>query len=106
MREDYGLQSPHYEAVANKTKQNMGRLPAYLYYHHGHSNDLRPNDIRPNYIRSNDIRSNDIRPNYIRSNDIRPNDIRSNDLRSNDLRVSPVVHTCRSENKFRNRFDI
>ena len=81
MREDYGLQSPHYEAVANKTKQNMGRLPAYLYYHHGHSNDLRPNDIRPN-------------------------DIRSNDLRSNDLRVSPVVHTCRSENKFRNRFDI
>ena len=81
MREDYGLQSPHYEAVANKTKQNMGRLPAYLYYHHGHSNDLRPNDIR--------------------SNDIRPNDIRSN-----DLRVSPLVHTCRSENKFRNRFDI
>ena len=96
MREDYGLQSPHYEAVANKTKQNMGRLPAYLYYHHGHSNDLRPNDIR----------SNDIRPNDIRSNDIRPNDIRSNDLRSNDLRVSPLVHTCRSENKFRNRFDI
>ena len=96
MREDYGLQSPHYEAVANKTKQNMGRLPAYLYYHHGHSNDLRPNDIR----------SNDIRPNDIRSNDIRSNDIRSNDLRSNDLRVSPLVHTCRSENKFRNRFDI
>ena len=91
MREDYGLQSPHYEAVANKTKQNMGRLPAYLYYHHGHSNDLRPNDIRPNDIRSNDIRSNDIR---------------SNDIRSNDLRVSPLVHTCRSENKFRNRFDI
>ena len=101
MREDYGLQSPHYEAVANKTKQNMGRLPAYLYYHHGHSNDLRPYYIRSNDIRPNYIRSNDIRPNDIRSNDIRPNDIRSN-----DLRVSPLVHTCRSENKFRNRFDI
>lgn len=61
MREDYGLQSPHFETVSNKTKQSMDRLPAYLYYHHGHSNSVR---------------------------------------------VSRMVHTCRSENKFRNRFDI